>query len=67
MRKSQNQQLRADTSMECELREDGIQYRRLFRLQASEGSSTILQPKFVRDNVTDPQVLGSSIGQTAAC
>ena len=54
-------------SVEYKLPEDGIQSGRLSWLQASKGSSKLLQPKCFRDNVTDPQVLESSTGQTAAC
>ena len=39
-------------SVEYELREDGIQSRRLFWLKASEGSSKLLRPKGFRDTVT---------------
>jgi len=50
---------------EYELREGGIQSRRLSWLQASEGSSKLLRPKGFR-RYCDPQVLESSIGRTAA-
>jgi len=38
--------------VEYELRKDGVQSRRLFWLQVSEGNSKILRPKGFRDTVT---------------
>ena len=52
--------------VECKLREDGIQSRRLSWLQASEGSSKLLRSIGFTDTMTC-MVLESSIGRTAAC
>ena len=52
--------------VEYKLREDRIQTRRLSWRQAPEGGSKLLWPERARDTLF-PQVLGLSIGRTAAC
>ena len=52
VRKSQNQDLIANPLWTVNSRNDGIQSRRLSWLQAPEGSSKLLWPKWVRDTVT---------------
>ena len=52
LRKSQKSRFQSRPGVEYELREDGVQCRRLSWVQASEGSSTLLRSKGFRDTVT---------------